>query len=225
VGTRPTRQEQVRRETAAARAPKNQPCTVASPTSPGQRAGALANTKGINFVNVKAFCDERFGHGAWARVLHAMCADDRAALALVAPEGWHDLALYARLIRTLDATLGRGDLGLIQPLGRYQADRDLSGVFRLVFRFASPIRAVEEASRYWDAMHDSGVWHLRRESDSVVSGVLEGWGVVDRALCLELGGYMPRVIELSGGNDARMIHPKCRANGEASCYFEMSWSV
>jgi hypothetical protein len=139
--------------------------------------------------------------------------------------GWYDLGLYARLIRCLDTTLGKGDLSLMKPLGRFEADRDLKLVHRLFFRLANPGYAIEKTTDYWRRFHDTGTWSVKRESaNNMVTGTLDGWGVVDEALCLELTGYMPRVIELVGGNEPLLQHPQCRARGHASCYFELRWS-
>lgn len=183
----------------------------------------MAATKGISFVNVRAFCEHGWGAGAWARVLAAMSAADREALGGILAIGWYDLALYARLIRQLDATLGRGDQELLQPLGRFEAERDISTVYRLFFRLANPAYAIEKTTEYWNRLHDTGTWQVSRASGTSVVGRLDGWGVVDTALCLELTGYMPRVIELVGGKDATMVHSSCRALGRATCEFELSW--
>jgi hypothetical protein len=184
----------------------------------------VAKTKGVSFVNVRSFCRERYGPEAMDRVLESMSPEDRDVLASVLAMGWYDLALYARLIRAVDATLGKGDLALIKPLGCFEAEHDISTVYRLFFRLANPAYAVEKTTEYWRRFNDTGTWHVQRESETRVSGTLEGWGVVDEALCLELTGYMPRVIELVGGKDAVMRHPRCRARGGAVCAFDLEWT-
>lgn len=182
----------------------------------------MAKTKGVSFVNAKAFCEER-GADAWPKVLGVLAEADRDTLQSVLAMGWYDLDLYARLIRAIDEQLGRGDLALLQPLGRFGAERDLTTVQRLFFRLSNPAYAIEKTAEYWRRFHDTGTWVVSRVDGTSVSGTLEGWGHVDRALCAELMGYMPRVIELVGGKDAVMVHPRCRARGAAVCEFVLSW--
>jgi predicted hydrocarbon binding protein len=183
----------------------------------------VAETKGISFVNAQAFCGEIGGSDGWSRVLGSMSAADREVLQSVLAVGWYDLWLYARLIRAIDATLGSGNFELIKTLGRFEAERDITTVYRLFFRLANPGYAIEKTMAYWRRFHDTGVWEVSRISDTAVHGTLSDWGVVDMALCLELTGYMPRVIELVGGKNAVMVHPRCRSRGADVCSFELSW--
>lgn len=182
----------------------------------------MARTKGVSFVNAKAFCDLR-GAGTWERVVARLPAADRDALQSLLAMGWYELSLYAKLLHAIDHELGRGDLTLLGPLGRFGAERDLSIVHRLFFRLANPALAIEKTAEYWRRFHDTGTWSVERPSGTSVSGKLAGWGVVDRALCAELMGYMPRVIELCGGKDALMTHGRCRSRGAEACEFELSW--
>jgi len=182
----------------------------------------VANTKGISFVNAKAFCDAR-GSDAWERVLRIMDTADRDQLESVVAVGWYELGLYARLIRAIDAALGSGNLDLVPELGRFEATRDLSTVYRLFFRFSNPAFAIEKSMAYWRRFHDTGSWNITRTSDTSVHGTLTGWGVVDLAMCLELTGYMPCVIELVGGKEPVMTHPRCRSRGADVCVFELEW--
>jgi hypothetical protein len=64
---------------------------------------------------------------------------------------------------------------------------------------------------------------VRREGPTLLDGVLEDFGIVDEAICLELTGYVSRVMEFAGASNARMTHPECRARGAASCRFQLSW--
>ncbi len=182
----------------------------------------MAKTKGVSFVNAKAFCDERRAD-AWQKVVAALPEADRDALQSLLAMGWYDLGLYARLLHAIDGALGRGDLALMAPLGRFGAERDLTTVQKLFFRLSNPAYAIEKTAEYWRRFHDTGTWVLSRPNDTSVAGTLEGWGGVDRALCAELMGYMPRVIELVGGKDAVMVHPRCRARGASTCEFSLSW--
>ena len=185
----------------------------------------MARTKGVGFCNVRSFTIERFGADGWARLLAAMAPDDREVLASVIGVGWYDLALYARLIRRLDGMHGQSDLGLVAELGRYEAEQDLTTIHRLFMRLANPAFVIEKAAEYWRRFHDTGEFHVTRDGPTRLHGTLDGWGVVDSALCREVAAYISRLLELVGAKDVRIQHPRCRAHGEEVCAFVMNWKA
>ncbi len=188
-----------------------------------QGEAPVAVTKGITFTHAQAFLESSMGKGAWHRVIEASAAEDRATLGSVVAVGWYDLDLYARTLRTLDTVFGRGDLELLGAIGRYGAEKDINTVYRLFFRFANPIYAIEKVTEYWRKFHDTGTWSIVRTGDGRAEGTLRDWGHVDRALCRELVAYMTRVLELVGASEVHLSHPRCRADGEPACFFTLRW--
>lgn len=187
-------------------------------------AEGAAKTKGIGFTNVKKFTVGRFGEEGWGTVLESLSKDDRDELLAVIPMGWYSLALYARLIRALDKIHGGGDLSLVKDLGRYEAEQDLTTVHRFFLRFTNPAFIVEKTSDYWARFHDTGTWNLTRD-DHGLTAVLDGWGVVDAALCRELVAYLTRVLELVGAKNVLVEHPKCRGRADPQCLFKLRWGL
>ena len=183
----------------------------------------MAITKGITFTHARSYVEEQFGAAGWKNVLAHNLAEDRAILGTIVAVGWYELALYARLLRSVDETLGLGDLELLTAIGRYGAEKDLTTVYRLFFRFQSPAYAIEKIAEYWRKFHDTGLWTVEREGDGKARGTLRDWGCVDRVLCREMTAYMTRVLELVGAKDVRLTHPRCRAEGEPECFFALRW--
>jgi hypothetical protein len=182
----------------------------------------VARTKGLTIGHVERFSKQRFGERGWLDTLSKLSPSDQQLLAEVVAVGWYDLELYARLIRALDERHGRGDLALLDELGRFEAEQDYRGIFRLFFRMASPAYMVEKTADYWRRFHDAGQWAVERRGPTAVWGALSGWGV-DSALCRELVAYVKRAIELVGGRDVVLEHPRCRARGSNRCEYLMSW--
>ena len=184
----------------------------------------MARTTGVNFQNAAAFIRERFPGEGMPQVLAHLSAPDRELFeSEIRAKDWYDLGAYVRLIRTMDATLGSGDLRLLPVLGRFEAERDRGFVQGLFLRMASPTWAVRLVAEYWGNFHDSGRWTVTREGEHLLHGVLEDLGVVDEAMCAELTGYISRVMEFAGGKDVTMTHPVCRARGADACRFELTW--
>jgi len=183
----------------------------------------VAVTKGITLTHAQAFVEKSMGAGSWNRLVEASAPEDRAVLGSIVAVGWYDLGLYARALRTLDTVFGRGDLELLTALGRYGAEKDINTVYRLFFRFANPIYAIEKVADYWRKFHDTVIWSIVRTGDGRAEGTLTDWGHVDRALCRELVAYMTRVLELVGATGVHLTHPRCRVDGESACFFTLRW--
>ncbi len=183
-----------------------------------------ARTKGIGFMNVRTFAEEHFGEHAWHDLVQTFPHVDRDELNAVVPVGWYSLALYARLIHTLDTQLGSGDLSVIETLGAYEAQRDLTTVHRVFLRMANPAFIVEQIAKLWMRFHDTGVWEVQRHDPHHASGRLRDWGIVDRAMCTELVAYMQRSLELVGAQRVVVEHTRCRVDGSDACYFDARWS-
>lgn len=182
-----------------------------------------AKTKGVGFTNVKAFVLERFGDRAWKDLLNALPAEDRTELESIVSVGWYSLALYARLINQIEQRHGKGDFALVEQLGAFEAEHDLTTIHRVFLRMANPAFILEQMGNYWKRFHDTGEWEITRLTDKRAIAHLRGWGHVDTALCRELAGYMRRSFELAGASNVTLEHPRCRARGQADCLFEGCW--
>ena len=181
-----------------------------------------ALTKGVGFRNVRSFAMERFGDEGYAKVLAALTPDDRAAVEAIIPMGWYDLTLYARLIHALNGLDGKGDLSLLDQLGRYEAESDLTTIHRLFMRMANPGLILAKSMELWRRFHDTGAWVIERKGKSA-TGTLSGWGIVDAGMCAELNGYIQGIISVGSGRDVWVSHPTCRVHGAADCVFEGTW--
>lgn len=180
--------------------------------------------RGVGFRNIEAFVLERFGDQAWAALLTALPPGDRALLQGIVPSGWYDLAAQARLRRAVVEELGRGELDLMEELGRFEAERDLGGTSRWFFRILSPEFAIRRMDLYWRRFHDSGRWSTEAGAHGVTAR-LHGWSVVDEALCRSLGGYLERTVELISERRSKLEHGRCCAHGDPCCEFAIRWRL
>jgi hypothetical protein len=186
-------------------------------------APSAAQTKGLNFANVRAFVEQRHGgEPGWQAVLDGLSPDDANQLCGVVAVGWYSLGLYARVIRVVDRVHGFADLHLVTELGRFEAERDLTTIHRMFLRLVSPVILLEKAAEYWHRHHDVGSWRIVRPAAKEAIGHLDGWAV-DEALCLELTAYLERAFELAGARGLRFQHPACRARGDGRCTFTARW--
>jgi hypothetical protein len=180
-------------------------------------------TKGVGFHNVRSFVVMRFGEQAYENVLHTMDVEDQSALDAIVPVGWYELALYARLIHALNRQHGRPDLSLLDELGRYEAQQDLTTIHRLFMKVANPGLILAKSMELWRRFHDTGEWEIVRHSSTAATGTLRNWGIVDAGMCTELCGYIEGIISVGSGRDVRVKHLACRVNRAPACVFEGSW--
>lgn len=188
-------------------------------------SSADALTKGLGFLHVREFTTVRWGPQGWDAVLGELRPAERAELASVLLIGWYPLALYARLLHALDEVHGTGDGALLVQCGRWQAEKDVTTLYRIVFRLMNPGTVIVKTTDYWHKFHDTGTWRMGRTGEKSLEGTLEGWGVVDAALCRELVGYLGRVLELVGAKSPNVEHPECRARGQSRCHFTARWGA
>jgi len=177
--------------------------------------------KGIGFSNVRAFVIHGHGDVAWKKMLSSMSQHDQSELGAVVPVGWYETQLFARLLRKVDVTFGIGNLRLLERVGRFEAEQDLNRVLRLLLRVMTPMQVFKAERRLWSHFQDSGSWTVSSLPKGVL-GVLSDWAI-DEALCIELVGYLSRVLEFTGGKNVRVTHAECRARGAANCAFEFRW--
>ena len=70
----------------------------------------MSKAKGTNLLHMRSFVERMYGHAAWRTVLDALSERDRGVVSALTPTGWFDLDTQHRLLRTIDRTLGEGDV-------------------------------------------------------------------------------------------------------------------
>ncbi len=185
----------------------------------------MAQTKGVGFTNVQSFVRERHGDAAWREVTSGLTTEDQEVLRGVIAMGWYDLDLFARLLGAVDRVCGGGDGSVIDALGRFEAERDITRFQQWILRLFHPSFAIAQMGRYWGKFHDSGSWTVVKNGERELIATLEGWGIVDERSCREVNAYLGRTLELISRNAVRIEHPRCRCRGDALCEFRADWRV
>ena len=184
---------------------------------PTPNAAPAGFSQGIKIANKREFVRERFGAAAWDEVLARLSAEDRGRIETVDAAAWYETGLHERLLNAMCQHL-KADDALMVALGRADADRELSTVHRWFVRLMKPSFAIANMNLYWRRTHDTGTWRSW-QNGTEVAAELRDWGLVNRAACLTVLGYLGRTLELFGGRVGPLEHPECRAEGAPACLF------
>lgn len=182
----------------------------------------MPHCKGTHFVALREFLAKR-QPGDWMRFLEAMPEADRVPLEQATSSAWIDVELRMRSFRTLVEVIGAGDRGVLNELGLFEAERDLSTTQRMFLSLANPGYALEKAGQYWRRFQDWGTFEVERTGPNSATATLRESVVTDELFCFHLIGYMLRLLDLVGAKSAKITHPRCRGRGHPDCVFEGSW--
>jgi hypothetical protein len=178
--------------------------------------------RGLSFVAARDFVLQKHGHATWEAVLHSMDPVDASVVRAAVGVGWYPLGSYGRLLRVVDRRIGNGDLRAIPPLARFEAERDVPSIHRLLLKMVKPAYIVEKMAELWPRYNSTGRLTVHRRGDRAVDVTLSDWSD-DGALCLAVEGYSGRALELAGARDPRIVQVRCRAHGAEGCFFRIKW--
>ncbi len=183
-----------------------------------------AQLKGSAYLSTIAFIEANYGAAARDRVMARLPNEDRTLLGS-SPLAiqWYPLAPFPRLLRAMEAELGRGDLSLVTERGTWAAMQDMRTVHKVLLKLVTPQWVVEKGMKLWPNFHTSGHWESRRQGDKGARAVLHDLGVVDEAMCATLKGWMIGLLQLAGIKKPMVDHTECRALGAALCVYQISW--
>lgn len=137
---------------------------------------------------------------------------------------WYPFASFIELNETIDRLFGKGDLGLVKPLGRHGADANLTTIYRLFYKVGTVKWILSRASRLWGMHYDSGTMLIESLPGKEVEARIIGFATPHRIHCLAVQGWAERSVELSGGRDVVLDEIGCRASGDSECLIKMTWS-
>ena len=188
-----------------------------STADPSQGLPSKGLIPGAKIFIRRDFVRERFGVPAWEAVLARISEEDRRQIAATEPGAWYDVHLVERLHQAIADQL-KADDALLTELGRFDADRELSTVYRWFVRLLRPSFAIRHMNLYWRRTHDTGTWRSSL-TGTEITAELRDWAVVNRAWCITLMGYLGRALELFGGKLGPIEHTECRAEGHEACIY------
>jgi hypothetical protein len=113
---------------------------------------------------------------------------------------WYPFDLFLDLTVTIDRVLGKGDLQLVYEMGKFSCEQNLTGIYRVFFRFGNLNFLLDRAAKAWRSQYDFGLMTVTRDPDNKQRAVLELADVPrpHRAIYNAVWGWGIKAAELSG---------------------------
>lgn len=182
------------------------------------------NVKGSAISARVRWVEER-GVAEVARFLSALSSKTRVVIEHGVQAGeWYPLPTFVEVCQVIDELFGEGDLKLCPDLGRYACRVNLTSLYRFLFKVGNVHFIIRRAAAAWRINYDKG--EMVVVSEGPTSCVLEVRDVPQphRAHCLSVLGWVLEAGYLSNaGERFRLVHERCRVNGDEECELAFEW--
>ncbi len=182
--------------------------------------------RGPNFVYAKEFIQKEYGEATWNKLLNSL--PEQAANVWNRPHlitETYPFSAFKIMVAALSDLVGSMSDQQTTNLYEYMADRSLSTVYKVFFRFTNPAFVVKNYPKLWKRFFASG--------DVEVPTAQRGYAVVKFTLPEEFldwlppacYGYSKKAVEMAGGKELR-IKEQTRSrltNGLWSISYELFW--
>lgn len=178
--------------------------------------------KGVAFRSVLAVATELFGEAKVEQALSTLSPDDGETIRYrVVQTGWYPIGLYRALWGALLGTIG-GGYETARAIGAGAIRRDVTGVYRMVFKVLSPETVLSLSGRFFNYYYDTGKLEIRDRKHGAARAVYEGCSGFDRAMWEELVGSSLEMIRLGGGKNVRVNVERGGGDG-SGCVMLVEW--
>jgi len=186
----------------------------------------VPNVKGSVLRSRLDFVKGHFGDEGLSRLLASLSEDDRSVLTDgLLPAQWYPFDLGERLDSGIMRTLGGGSATTFRRLGARSAEVNLAGVHQVFVHPGDPHALLRRAPAIYKLYYDTGhrtYESLGPTSCRLVTHESESFSAAD---CETVIGWHERAVELCGGRNPRIEHPRCRARGAPVCEYVLSWDT
>lgn len=113
---------------------------------------------------------------------------------------WYPYKIYVEISEVIDRVLGDGDMLLVQEMGSFSCEHNLTGIYRVFFRFGNLGFLADRAAKAWHSQYDFGTLTSTRDPDNKYRITLElsNCPAPSKALFYAVKGWVMKAAELSG---------------------------
>jgi hypothetical protein len=182
--------------------------------------------KGVNFVFAKEYILEKHGEDVWRHALQRLHEQNaKVWTGVLVPFGAYSFTAFKAMAAAVAAETGAGDDRELARMYEYIADRSLSAVYKIFFRFANPSFVIGNYPKLWTRFFVVGkveVPKAEKGSAQVRFELPEMFLDWLGPACL---GYSTKAVTLSGGRAVRVAERNRRLlpSGDWAVEFDIRW--
>jgi hypothetical protein len=186
----------------------------------------MVKIKAMSLLDCRAYITENFGLEAHEKIRAAM-RPEAAELVYsdaITPLSWVDLAAVVNHWLVFDDLMGKGDGKLGSTMIRSLANKHFNGIYRIMFKSATPKEVVNKLASIWDRFYDRGQTLTQFVSDTHAAVKIVNCPDLPLHHDKLLKPYMEEILTLAGVANVSVKHLQCVSTGAAHCAFSYKWS-
>ncbi len=184
--------------------------------------------KGVAFRGTVDFIKARAGEEGLKKAMEKLPEEARKQFgrSLLATE-YYPLDWLIALQVAACEVVGGDRRTVLKDIGKFAAENALTGVYKIFVKLGSPEYFFKKSSQVFDNYFRG----LQGQTMNIIEQT-KGYGKVQfpaipgghADYCRRLDGFFEKVLELSGGKDARISHTTCAYNGGKICEWVGRWT-
>ncbi len=185
----------------------------------------MANMRWQSFAGVIKYLRNTYGEKGFQRIVDSLEPQDREVVMTKDQTlPWYPARAFMNLITAADKIFGTGDRSMCRLIGAFSANESFNGIYRVFIQFTNPRFVINRAALLWRMVYDSGNAEIEYIDNKKVIFRVKDFDSPDKSLCIEIGGYLERVIGMSGAKNVQLSEKQCRVSGGKFCEYEISWT-
>ena len=188
---------------------------------------AMAEIKGILLNAWSKFLKDKYGEEAVAKAAAGLSPEERRLVpAMFLDASWYPFDSLHALRKLTKPLVTRTDGDITVEIGRSMAQTAFTGPYKALLAH-DPIKQVQKFTSIGEFF-----FREARKLETEITGPAsclvryryEAGAKPTKAICISMGGFWSRSIELSGASRVKTAHPKCFAAGADCCEFVFDWN-
>jgi hypothetical protein len=184
--------------------------------------------KGTAIVGLASFVEQRHGREGAERWLAGARPEDRALASGSLASSWYPIGSWNRLADAYVDRLGGQDPTSFRAVAEYTAARDLTTIFKILLKLATPTLLMQRSPSLWSRYFDVGEVTAEEVGPrafvariAAPIGIDEAPGPVTCAVAVT--AWLARALRMTGAERPHVEERRCRHKRARACEIEIDW--
>jgi len=108
-------------------------------------------------------------------------------------------------------------------MGKYSAEKALTGIYKIFVKASSPGYIVQRASRVFATYYQPCKMEATKSTDKSTHLEISNMPESDIVIELRIGGWIEKALEISGAKNCQIKFPKSIAKGDEITQIDITW--